>query len=225
MKLISVVAISIACSLATKAAAETPKPDNPVWSVGAGVGFGYSLGSLGQLAGGSGSLTNPRGIALVEYRATKSLALFVSADALHFETHVENTPPEDAPDLNYPRSPAEITTEVGGSLGARWIINPDGIVEVSPSVQLDASWRRERGGSHENPRRYTTLTYGMSLGLVLEYQLLEQLFLRLNSPIMAARIGSGTRLTGRDESQDKRETTEYFAGLSLAPTLQIRFLF
>jgi hypothetical protein len=165
------------------------------FSVGAGLGFASdSLGGDG-LAGLAG-LNNyyysrgsiPFGTALLEAKLSDGLRLGLGLSGGYSKASQNVSDPSSVSSL------PESSGWLGGTLNARWVLNPHDLVQVSPMVGVGGSYAKandQRGTyvpSMEVGAQGSYLKADSSgksvdarLGLVVEYRLLPQLYLRLES--------------------------------------------
>jgi hypothetical protein len=243
----SLLTLSMLVSLPTARAeqsAELPHTnlaqDKPArFSLGAGLGVGLvgeaglgGLGALGAagLAGlGAAQGRTPFGASLIELLLSPQLRLVLGAVGSYNKT----TESEDKLELGTANS----AWSVGGTFGLRWVLNPGATVEISPLLSLGASKavaKRQRVGSYANEggiqeyilQNAKAWGYDARLGLVLEYALLTNLYLRLEGYF--ARAGYTKTATSRfDPRAENTHSQRSDLGLSFgfAPVLQLRLTF
>jgi len=230
----------------------TQKTDRtPVWSVGAGIGFGVSYvygmsgygGSLGGMVtdealAGLGSTTGygglgygclgcgfgmPQGMVLVERLLGESAALMLRVSA--------GTSDREYGTANLSWAYKRETTNLGIDAGLRWIFNPGGIVEVATYISLGGSWYWSEytslGGSGDwwKSDGYS-YSIGLTAGLVLERELLDRLYLRLTSSLAGLSYSwSESKYTDSEGPEPKSNSNTITGGLVFSPAIQLRFLF
>jgi hypothetical protein len=244
--LVRLFAISVLL-IATKAQAQgaqeldAPKPA-PLrrFPVGAGVGFANDgLGGSGLISyGGSTSSGNwlrgstPLGSALVEVALSERLRLGLGVSGSYSKSELDDERDQASPRY-YPRKMGF----VGAALSLRWVLNPKDALQVSPLVALGGQYSMAKGlQSTYVPSTDTEESSYLSadghghgvdarLGLVFEYALLPQLFLRLESHFL--RVGyektdAVTKVAGERQHERANSTSLAFGWL---PILQLRFAF
>jgi hypothetical protein len=125
----------------------------------------------------------------------------------------------------------------GGSAGLRRVLNPGGVVEISPLLTFGGYRAVSQGirvggkGTADGSIVYTTrdgmtMGYEVRLGLVLEHALLPRLFLRFETYLFHvgySKIHSTDMTPGeRDKLQRRRDLN---IGYGLSPGLQLRLVF
>jgi hypothetical protein len=247
------VALWLACSTAlaqeTKAAAlavpapEAPRPaQQPArWSFGAGVGLlGYNLGSVvgPGAAGALGSLsgTTLLGVGLLERTLTPSLRLGLAASGGYSRRNTDSHDFDATPEGQLSQG------FYGGLLSLRWVLNPGDLVEVSTLVGLGGHGLRANSDTHsrttaadgsatEARSKVDSKNRGIDgrLGLVVEYRLLERLYLRLEThfaSVGADHTSSSSHETSADGvRQSGGQTSDtLFLNFGFQPFLQLRVL-
>ena len=219
--------------------AKATEEESSRFSVGAGVGypFGDNTGLIG-LGGASGLSASfyaaaqgraPYGTALVEAQLSRRLRLGLGV--LGSYDHVSGR--EDG---NGERLPATTFSAWAGSVSLRWIVNPGARVEVSPLLALGGYRSAVQGvqvGSVQQEdgsfRATTASAHGQALsarlGLVLEYRLLSQLFLRLESQFVSASYGSARSVTHAPGKDPRDHVVSSGVDILFNPSLQLRFTF
>jgi hypothetical protein len=193
--------------------------EGSTWSLGGGIGLGrYSLGAVataypyGVSFLAIGPSLSPAGDLFLERRVNESWALVANVMATY----------DEARENGAIRS---LSTGLGVSAGARWILNPGGTVEVSPVATFDGRWSRADARDPSWRTRVTSYSANLVLGLVLERELTDSLFLRLESPIVEAGYRWGDMASSWDGVVDRSEIAGYGATLALAPSIQLRMVF
>jgi hypothetical protein len=233
--LMVVVVMGIPCLAPAEEDQEAVKAP-PKWSLGAGIGFGgsssaYCLGlgclggvptlppgGLGSIGGYGGSWT-PQGRILLERQLSRSLALMIDGSASYTSSESSTS------DLS------NTSSNLGVGLGLRWLLNPDGAVEVSIAATLSGYWSTwdywlmDLSSSKLDVYSYTV---SAGVGLVLERKLLDNLYLRLESNLV--RLGyswfeyKNTWVDTRVVSS-KSSSHSFNAGVALSPSIQLRLTF
>ncbi len=197
---------------AQEAKVSSPDPEIPPlarWSFGAGVGF-VGTGELASpsalrgltISDGSpapaGSLT-PYGTALVEIALTRVVRLALGLQGSYATQLSRERDPQ--PEHIIGRGPqGDSQWSLGAGMGVRAVLNPGGVVEISPILML-GGFRAVSESTYMTsvnnalPARFYTnrkavvTGWDARLGLVLEYALLTNLFLRFETYF--ARLGYG----------------------------------
>lgn len=200
------------------------------WSLGAGVGYtGWvespvgggalaGLGGLGVLS--NNATTSPLVGALVEYRSSPSWAWAFMLDGSYASSSQSGESSTD--------------TRLQASVGGRYIFNPGGVVEVSGLVLLFGSsrdsereYREDDTSSELTTDTSESLGGGLALGLVLERELMEQMWVRVGSQLARASYQRDTttfnEATFGESSTDP--TTTIRAGVAVVPSLALRLSF
>lgn len=222
-----------------------PEPYAGVWSLGAGVGFGgyYSGDAALQTLAVSGlgyalptSSSNWLGVGLVEVTLKPALRLGLNVTGYYSST---NNP--DADTATTLMDPADSQNgSLGGAASLRWVLNPGELVEVSPVFALGGGWshaelsQASRIDSEGNVfARRDTRTDAFSInaraGMTIEYRLLTRLYLRLEAYFVRADHALLETTERRVELDMPTQVTNKnlnatAVGLSVQPTLQLRFL-
>jgi hypothetical protein len=120
---------------------------------------------------------------------------------------------------------SSLDAELSTALGVRWIVNPRGGVQISPLVALAAGWSRAYARMGSSRTRLETYSTSVVVGVVLERELAEGLFLRLESPLVDAGYHWGRQATTLAGTTEDDELAGLGARLALAPSLQLRLRF
>jgi hypothetical protein len=211
--------------VASPVVASVPR-DVPRFSLGAGFGFsvdagGTGLGSLGAIGNGSTTAAvTPTGSALFELAATRSVRLMLGASGNYSKrVHAKSDVPDTSPESRW---------ILGGGVGVRWVLNPGGVVELSPALLLGmhggrvnqyvGSVRETNGISYMT--RYDEVSLGVDgrLGIVLERALLPNLHLRFEAYFLR---GGYDRFASRTNGVITRHARAGL-GWGLAPSLVLR---
>lgn len=227
--------ISLAVTAQAQSSSPASAPATPAkpgcMSIGAGVGISYDFGGgggltgLGALGNSAGAIT-PFGIALFEWALSPSLRLMTGVTGSYTKR------------LHTKDEPTTGTTESrwsgGAGIGARWVLNPGQVVEISPALLIGVHGGRVNdtrapvypaiAGDVEPPNsRSDSASVGVDgrLGFVLEHALLSQLYLRFETYLLRAGADwTGTRVRGPEETRTKRG--EFGLGWGVSPMLQLR---
>ncbi|MDB4975699.1 MAG: hypothetical protein JWN48_4040 [Myxococcaceae bacterium] len=237
------------CSDCPADPAATRDASSTRFSLGAGLGFASDGLGLGGGLGGSlgyGSSygltsitgTTPFGTSLLELALSRRLRLFAGISGQYGKPlH----PSRGSTGSSV--STASIFADdgkrwaVGGALGLRWVLNPGGVVEISPALQVGihgaavdhvASNVKTDGDGVVQADRSELKSRGVDgrVGLVLERVLLANLFLRFEAYF--ARAGydhheSHTQLALGGREHAKQDAVG--ATFGFAPSLQLRLVF
>jgi hypothetical protein len=206
------------------------------YSVGAGIGFvGYGdvqsgAASLGAYYGGAlpaAVSRAPIGTTLLEYAVSSTWRLTAGINGSYQrmvsgEHRVQNYP--------------EKAWSVGGTVGVRRVLNPGGVVEVSPILVLGAYRAKMHGvTAHgtdvdglpiEFAREDRQRGLDGRLGLVLEHGLLANLYLRMD--VYFLRVGYSKNEVasivpdGADRVDQRKDVS---LGYGLSPSLSLRLTF
>lgn len=227
------------------------------WSLGAGLRLGTLGGELGSpmaIGGAAGSVSSLGGIGYLypglsapapslfaEYQLFSQLALLGQAQLGFSYMRSENS----ATSFALPEARYDYGVDLAG--GARYCLNPGGLVELSLFGVLYAGYVGQRAvyiaqnttvaGAAEETKTVVYLNAidaGLRAGLVLERELIEGVTLRLQTSLV--RIGGSfgiydAELTGPDGStvatdpDDRPWQVGVDAGVELSPTLELRFRF
>lgn len=214
--LIAVLSVELTASAeAQETRISAPAPEVPPlgrWSLGAGVGFsgtgdvGLTNAYRGVLAGSSVSPANsqtPYGTALAEIALSPVFRLVLGMQGGYSRQLSRERDPK--PESIVGRGPeGDSYWTLGGAIGARAVLNPGGIVEISPILMFggyrSASETTYMSGKVPEfdallyaTRKSSTVGWDARLGLVLEYSLLPNLFLRFETYFV--RLGYGKAST------------------------------
>lgn len=102
---------------------------------------------------------------------------------------------------------------LGGAVGARWILNPDSVVEVGPYAMIRSGWERAMPSGEDTIDGWRL---GGAIGLALDLRLMSRLFLRLSTDLIEA---------GHSRSTSSGDSESTFVGLSVRPQLDLRITF
>jgi len=208
----------------------------PAVSVGAGIGFGGSRTiasllstSVFLLHGFGTDPYSPRGTGLVEVAQSRSFRWVLGVEGA-YQTHDS----VGAEPTSFVGSSATTNAGVGASLGMRWISHPDAVVQASPIASVGVAWIHadgvRTGGYNDADGEHLPL-YGdasaylavLRIGVVFEYRLLDQLYLRFDNQVLQGQLGSVDEEEDTPEGpRDHRTTKTYAAGVAWQPTLQLR---
>lgn len=236
-----------------------PLPEAPPlgrWSLGAGVGFSgtgdVGLGGLEGLSGFAGSSMGPAnsqtpyGTAVAEVALSPVFRLVLGVQG----SYAKQLSRERDPETEYivGRGPeGDFRWSLGGSVGGRAVLNPGGVVEVSPILML-GGFRHVSETTYQSGnvpelsallytnRHYSSVGWDARLGLVLEYSLLPNLFLRFETYFVRlgyAKASVENTIPERPTDLDSKilfsMTREGRSDLSLnygvSPSLQLRMNF
>jgi len=243
-------------SLPTQAAAIVTAPAIPAaeskWSLGAGLGLAQTprsdlytamiLGSGGGFLGALLTFLDPDSVAkfefFVEYQPLDRLVLMAQARGSFSYLQNDNLA---SGSLAMPNS--RFDWSAGGALGCRFIVNPKGPVEFSllgiPYVDYQGGRTRYvNNPSDPNNSQTTTLQTGylvggVQLGVAVEKELLENLYLRLQTSVLDfnGRWGfmdtkyTGANVQPTDAVAKPPTQVRVAADLNIAPALEIRLRF
>lgn len=112
----------------------------------------------------------------------------------------------------------------------RWILNPNSLVQVSPMATIGAAIAsvkdavRGFSSDSEGNRTYdpvdvSSRSASLNLGLVFEYRLAQQLYLRFDNQLVSAALAYAEETS---QSQPKRTENTTSVGLRWTPSLQLR---
>jgi len=217
-----------------QSAAPAPRTEEDSrFSVGAGLGYTF-LGdtSLGGAAGLSGLGSRaPYATGLVEVRVHPRVRLGVGLTGSYTHAGARSGAAFGGSDV-----PEQSFRAGSASLSARYVLNPSALVEVSPLLAVGARTASSKGqqfgsvmntdGSYD-PVTQDTRDTGIDarLGLVLEYRLLPQLWLRMESNFVSASY-SQIHATYRAPSKTtKGDFTQASIVAGFSPALQVRMTF
>jgi len=209
------------------------------FSLGAGLGFvGYGdtgIGLLGTLSGfGPAQSRSPYGSALVEIEAAPLWRVVIGVAGTYnkmLSSDVVSTNPNALPALG----PTNSWT-FSGSVGVRRLLNPGGVVEVSPIVTV-GGYRTDVNGIPTartssadgtlvvGSQDTTTKGYDARLGLVLERALLSNLFLRFESYFLRVGYGKSTSAEKSAETPQSSKREDLSIGYGFAPSVLLRLSF
>jgi len=197
------------------------------WSIGAGLGhpsIPIILSSAGYGSNGVapayGSYA-PSASTMLERVITRRLALMVRGSAK------VNLTSQGEASLGDPSSQA-LDLSVQG--GPRWLVNPDGPVEVSIYGLLSTGLSRWQFSSPYDPdQSLTSRSYsvGADLGLVTERELMDDLYLRFQSSVLRSGYtwAEAPEYSG-DPAQPRLGVASGFsAGVALSPSVELRLAF
>lgn len=237
-------------------AGAAPVAGEPRWSLGGGVGLAswgggtelYGTAVASGISGGTGAsllypllYSYPEPRLFLEYQLLEQLALLAQARASFGYLRRDNYPAGFlAPEARYDYG-------AGVAAGARYIMNPGGLVELSFLGALSADYlgRREvyiiesftSAGAAEETKTvaYSNLVdVGLQVGLALERELIEGVWLRLQSSLVRAALNFG--LVESEVTGPNGDTTTTAAderpwqlgadvGVALSPSLELRMQF
>jgi hypothetical protein len=205
----------------------TPSAVDPAWSVGGGLGLGSLI--VGPVGGGSGIglVATPvsQGNLFIERALGPRDWLLINLGGAYLsETTDVGAPP------GYGTSKVESTSKYASALlGLRHVYTNNRVVDVSGWIGagVTGSWL-EIKGSYDYPGA-TPMTQKKSMsglaaqvGLTLDRQLLEGLWVRLDVPLLAAAHSWGTT---RSPGTPDRDDSSTMMGLAIRPSLQLRMVF
>ncbi|MFZ5438352.1 MAG: hypothetical protein ACOZQL_00020 [Myxococcota bacterium] len=224
----------------TLAAAEDTPRRAPDWNLGAGVGLQIespsmvgTLGGVGGLGGLNGiissgllSSVSPTAAAFVERRlGERSWLMFQAAVGYTGQTLRD--------------SGSNRLFTANGRVGARYVLNPHGLIEVSWYGAAHVAWRSWNSGSLQmafDPQtntvgtelttyKSTGLSIGAVTGVVLERELIEGLALRLSTSILGASYSSNWAQVSNNVSLQQASGDGVDVGLRFSPSLELRYSF
>ncbi|MFT3925773.1 MAG: hypothetical protein QM778_24740 [Myxococcales bacterium] len=227
---------------AQEAKVTPPDPGPPPlarFSVGAGVGFG-GLGEVYNATSGryAGSRT-PIGSSLFEVAASPRWRVVLGIAGTYDKrlTESNNSPNTVTVDGGVVRDGPESTWMLSGSAGVRCVLNPGGVVEVSPLLTLGAHKTMSKGipsttyssaGQASEPTTVDAVSkgYDARLGLVLEHALLPNLYLRFETYFArASYLRTASRQNGSSAPENCNCRRDLSVGYGLSPFLQVRLTF
>jgi opacity protein-like surface antigen len=247
MKRLALVGLVLALFTARAAAQAAPQPTAAPaasapsrFSVGAGIGFSSEgLGGLGGVSYSSpalyaGRAFTPVGTALLEAELTQRLRLGVGLSGSYTSSR-ERDGREDA---RQPRSYPKKVAGAAAAVSLRWIVNPEGVVQVSPLISLGGNWATAKGVSSDfvpatdtEPAYYLEADsdgYGVDarFALVLEHALLPQLYLRFESHFVRLSYSKIEAVTDAESGPRTKESLSQTSfALGWYPVLQLRLTF
>lgn len=196
------------------------------WNVGAGAGVAYGGLGLGQAS--TVVIPQPRLTVLAERRLSERLFLTFQVDGSYGWDES-------------PTRPGLFTRQANldGALGVRGVLNPRGVIEVSWFTSAGATyrssethtavvvWNPTTGSSQEEARVLHGRGFGVGavVGLVLERELVDGLALRLSSSVVGLHYGLASATTSTPDGSTNEDRRGLDFGLSLNPSLQLRFAF
>ncbi|HEX7478628.1 MAG TPA: hypothetical protein VF331_12530 [Polyangiales bacterium] len=222
-----------------KPAATTTAQDSSRISLGVGVGFGDASASSGFVVTGLGSSpsmmlpgSSPFGVALIEATVTRRLRLGLSVTGAYQKLEHSDQRPVGQTNNYFPGEQSQL----GAALSARWVLNPGGVVEISPLAVLGV----HRGWATGLQSTYVPTTTGsgpgtyltadatgagidVTAGLVLEYRLLQQLYLRFESSLARARHSHVDSVTHAGSQRLHERLNQTNLSFGWQPVLQLRF--
>jgi hypothetical protein len=229
----------VACSLAAGVSAQTvevasvpavasAQPPFARFSLGAGLGLSFDVGNSGFIGtagyGSSRAFTSnvvtPTGTALFEVAVTRGVRLMLGMSGSYTKKiDAKSDVPNPAP---------ESTWLLGGGIGVRWVLNPGGVVELSPALLLGVHGGRVNEDidsvtdSNGVPymTRYDEVSLGTDarFGIVLEHALLPNLHVRFEAYFLRAGYDRFASRTNGVISRNVRMGL----GWGLAPSLMLR---
>jgi len=224
---------------AQRAAAEaTPRDETSRFSVGAGVGYTiYGDRGLGPIFVGQGAglslatANSPYATGLVEVRLNPRVRLGVGLSGSYVHAGARKGSALGGMD-----TPSQDWGGGGASVSARYVVNPDSVVEVSPLFalgvhaggtkgQLAGSVVNESGGYDSVVLSSQDMGVDARFGLVLEHRLLPQLWLRMESSFASASYNS-VRATYRSKGSTTKDSfSQAGVAAGFSPALQLRMTF
>ncbi|MEO1266938.1 MAG: hypothetical protein AAFX99_02505 [Myxococcota bacterium] len=142
-----------------------------------------------------------------------------------------NTANPFGPDVQVDLDTTTTAWRLNGGLGGRWIINPGGLVELSPFLLLSAaisSVTAERESLDSDDAIITENTdgsswaVGLNLGLIAERELVEQLWIRISLSMLEPTY----TVSDIADAELIDDRTEQFAiSASFRPSLELRLQF
>jgi hypothetical protein len=236
--LLSILIICIGFDLSDTAFAQDVRQNavDSSWSVGAGIGWSVYGDDYAISRSRQNIIRSPSGVMLVERRLGKRLSLVFDLSAVYENFDEDQADPNDS-GLRTLNS-IENLFQGDASLGARWVFNPGGVVELSGIVAAVGLVELQQGDTldiiqNENDQTeyvyldFETITYsmGLALGLALEKKLLDNLFLRFESRFIKGYYGLSTTTSElQDGSDDTHEFKVFNTELVFTPTIQLRLL-
>jgi Outer membrane protein beta-barrel domain len=224
------------CAATSAAAQDAAQASAERVSIGAGIGFsGGALGGLGALGALSTQPVTPVGTALIELRASEHLRIVFSASGSYRRgkslMFTEAPLPLEGDAGAVERTPTRSSLwSYGARTGLRWVVNPGGVVEVSPLLTLGYSRYRSKDQlSDSEPRgdrSQRSSVFDAQLGLVFERRLMEQLYLRLASSVLQL-SRSHTRSDSHTDGglSTLRDDESTSVGLAFSPSIELRLTF
>ncbi|MCU0661897.1 MAG: hypothetical protein MUC50_06170 [Myxococcota bacterium] len=213
-------------------------PQQPVshpWSVGAGIGlmlYGSPWGMESSLGGLSSSFSlSPFGTVLLEKQLSDQLALTFDVSGTYSHRNKSGEPEGGWYSMNFKH-----IYGANASVGIRWIFNPGGPVEVSGLASIagivtggKGEYRDSADGADAEDgyvvldSEFTNYALGGNIGIAFERKLMDHLFLRLQTNLLAASWGSGTEQWEQADGSFRKEKDSLFnIGLAFAPAIQLR---
>jgi len=209
------------------AAARPGSPERrlPSWSLGAGIALGGPSAGIGVPTGSDPSLS-----LMLERRLTRPLWLMAKAIAGYSTTDQAGATFGTTTEL----PPIHGTTAlVGGALGVRYVFTPDAPFQFSTFTTVGASHQ----GSGYAPKGKTpgfegakydasNNTVAAQLGIAIDRELIEGLGLRLSTIVGYAGWSKATQEVDLGPGEPKKQESEGFlGGVTLAPSIELRFSF
>jgi hypothetical protein len=221
--------------------ARLPAPNDSVsrqspvtdWSIGAGVQYtSFADSAMGTL---NTSISSTAGLAAPSIRASVFLER-------RLWNHVYFLFQPDFDYRKYYRGSSDAksslmvdrSTSAGLSAGLRWVANPGAPVELGMTHLIDADWTyatasgpryRTVEGTTSAHTNVTMFAYdiGVSTGVVAEYKLMSQLWLRIHVAFLRAAFGKARVKYVDDDSSSSLDTDGNFnLSLFAAPRLELR---
>jgi hypothetical protein len=199
------------------------------WSIGAGLLFADAgLVGLSNQVSISGTAYTPviRTSVFLERRLWDHVYLLLQPDFSYRKYYRDNGAISSGLDIDR-------STSVGASMGLRWVANPGDLVEIGMTHLFDSDWTYQKGStqiSQVNLNSYVQSNVqqafydvGLSTGLVAEYMLMRQLWLRIHVSLVRATY---SKVTTRYQDQNGPTNTEHNSifdlSLLASPRLEIR---
>jgi hypothetical protein len=225
----------------------TASADGSGWSLGMGLGFGgFGWGTRANWdtwLAGQAPVTTAQGYAgtvsatwytapemslLVERSLADRLALMLRLSAQYADVSGNN----GISQFEYEQD----STRVGAGLGLRYLFNPGGLVEVSAYFTFQGIWQwgkvksivqDDAGSTVRNSHDFDGYLLEAQAGLVLERELIDSLFLRFATPLIAADYHHTSSELSLLEGVASYPVTNngFSAGLRIEPQLQLRLAF
>ncbi len=126
------------------------------------------------------------------------------------------------------------STSVGASLGLRWVANPGDVVEIGMTHLFDTDWTYQKGSTLisqvdgnvpyvQSNVQQVIYDVGLSTGLVAEYMLMRQLWLRIHVALVRV---SYAKVTNRHQDQNGPSGIDHNSVFDLSllstPRLEVR---
>ncbi|MBW1807396.1 MAG: hypothetical protein JRJ87_04320 [Deltaproteobacteria bacterium] len=213
--------------------------DKPLWSVGAGIGFGNVYSQTTGTYYGLVTDTMCDGFGCVPLQP-----VLTDGDSTHGQIFVERRLSERSSILmkltitysewdsnRYSTSKEGWRKGIGTHLGYRRIFNPGGWIEFSVSMLIGGDWYWDdwsysASGLSSQEFKHYLYVIGVGIGVALEKELLKNFYLRFESLLLSF---SYTRVEARVDYLGVEEMYEHGnkigGGLTLNPSVQLRLAF